>query len=82
MTTEEYFYLEHYLEHYSIIFYNNKMSTLVDEIIDYISYLFRSTDSIPFEEGIKKLKYCYKKAQRFDYWSKPTFKIDKPIPFA
>ena len=63
MTIEEYFYLDHYLEHYAIIFGKN-------------------TEQISFEEGKGKVEYFYNKAQPFDSWSKPTFRIDEPKPFA
>lgn len=82
MTTEEYFYLEHYLEHYSIIFHNHKMRTMVDEVVDYLSYLFKNTDNVSFDVGRAKVEYFYNKAHEFDYWPKPTFRINEPKPFA
>lgn len=82
MTIEEYFYLEHYLEHYSIIFHNHNMKTLVEEVVDYLSYLFKNTDNVSFDVGRAKVEHFYNKAHEFDYWSKPTFRIDEPKPFA
>jgi hypothetical protein len=82
MTTEEYFYLEHYLTHYSIIFGNNNMKSLFKELEDYHYFLFKNTEQISFEEGKSKVEYFYNKAQPFDYWPKPTFRIDDPKPFA
>ena len=82
MTIEEYFYLEHYLEHYSIIFGNHQMKALFDELSDYRYFLFKNMDNMSFDEGKNKVEYFYNKAQPFDYWSKPTFKIDDPKPFA
>ncbi|MDD7439230.1 hypothetical protein [Prevotellamassilia timonensis] len=82
MTTEEYFYLEHYLTHYSIIFGNNNMKSLFKELDDYDYFLFKNRHNMPFEEGKSKVEYFYNKAQPFDYWPKPTFRIDDPKPFA
>lgn len=82
MTTEEYFYLEHYLEHYSIIFGNHQMKDLFNELSDYRYFLFKNRHNIPFNDGKNKVIYYYDKAQKNDYWSKPTFRIDKPKPFA
>lgn len=82
MTTEEYFYLDHYLEHYAIIFGNNDMKSLFNEVGEYQYFLFKNTEQISFEEGKSKVEYFYNKAQPFEYWSKPTFRIDEPKPFA
>lgn len=82
MTTEEYFYLDHYLEHYAIIFGNNDMKSLFNEVDEYQYFLFKNRHNMPFEEGKSKVEYFYNKAQPFDYWSKPTFRIDEPKPFA
>ena len=82
MTTEEYFYLEHYLEHYSIIFGNHQKKELFDELSDYRYFLFINSEKISFDEGKSKVEYFYHKAQPFEYWSKPTFRIDEPKPFA
>ena len=82
MTTEEYFYLDHYLEHYAIIFGNNDMKSLFNEVDEYQYFLFKNTEQISFEEGKSKVEYFYNKAQPFEYWSKPTFRIDEPKPFA
>lgn len=82
MTTEEYFYLEHYLEHYSIIFGNNNMKSLFNELDSYRYFLFKNTEQISFNDGKSKVEYYYQKAQPFEYWSKPTFRIDEPKPFA
>ena len=82
MTTEEYFYLDHYLEHYAIIFGNNDMKSLFNEVDEYQYFLFKNTEQISFEEGKSKVEYFYNKALPFDCWSKPTFSIDEPKPFA
>lgn len=82
MTTEEYFYLEHYLEHYSIIFGNNNMKSLFNELDSYRYFLFKNTEQISFNDGKSKVEYYYQKAQPFEYWSKPTFRINEPKPFA
>ena len=82
MTTEEYFYLDHYLEHYAIIFGNNDMKSLFNEVDEYQYFLFKNTEQISFEEGKGKVEYFYNKVQPFDSWSKPTFRIDEPKPFA
>lgn len=82
MTIEEYFYLEHYLEHYSIIFGNHQMKDLFNELSDYRYLLFKNLENISFYKGKEKVEYFYSKAQKFDYWSKPTFRIDEPKPFA
>ena len=82
MTTEEYFYLDHYLEHYAIIFGNNDMKSLFNEVDEYQYFLFKNMDAMPFNDGRTKVEYFYSKAQPFDYWSKPTFRIDEPKPFA
>lgn len=82
MTTEEYFYLEHYIEHYSIIFGNHQMKDLFDELSDYRYFLFTNRHKMPFDEGRNQVEFFYNKAKEFDYWSKPTFRIDEPIPFA
>ena len=82
MTTEDFFYLEHYLTHYSIIFHNHKMKSLLDEVIDYDYFLFKNRHNMSFEEGKSKVEYFYNKARPFDYWPKPTFRIDDPKPFA
>lgn len=82
MTIEEYFYLDHYLEHYSIIFGNHQMKDLFDELSDYRYFLFKNTEQISFDEGKIKVEYFYNKAKNSDYWSKPTFRIDEPKPFA
>ncbi len=82
MTTEEYFYLDHYLEHYAIIFGNNDVKSLFNEVDEYQYFLFKNTEQISFEEGKSKVEYFYNKAKAFDYWSKPTFRIDEPKPFA
>lgn len=82
MTTEEYFYLDHYLEHYAIIFGNNDMKSLFNEVDEYQYFLFKNTEQISFEEGKSKVEYFYNKAQPFEYWPKPTFRINEPKPFA
>lgn len=82
MTIEEYFYLDHYLEHYSIIFHNHKMIPLVEKIIKYMDFLFMNKRIVSFEDGKEMVEYFYNKALPFDCWSKPTFRIDEPIPFA
>ena len=82
MTIEEYFYLDHYLEHYAIIFGNNDMKSLFNEVDEYQYFLFKNTEQISFEEGKGKVEYFYNKAQPFDSCSKPTFRIDEPKPFA
>lgn len=82
MTTEEYFYLDHYLEHYAIIFGNNDMKSLFNEVGEYHYFLFKNTEQISFEEGKSQVEYFYNKAQPFEYWPKPTFRIDDPKPFA
>ncbi len=82
MTIEEYFYLEHYLEHYAIIFGNNDMKSLFNEVDEYHYFLFKNTEQISFEEDKSKVEYFYNKAQPFEYWPKPTFRIDDPKPFA
>lgn len=82
MTTEEYFYLEHYLEHYSIIFGSHQIKDLFNEISDYRYFLFKNTEQISFADGKSKVEYFYHKAQPFEYWSKPTFIINESKPFA
>ena len=82
MTTEEYFYLEHYLEHYSIIFGNHQMKDSFNELSDYRYLIFKNRHNMPFDEGKSKVEYFCNKAQPFDYWPKPTFRIDDPKPFA
>ena len=82
MTIEEYFYLEHYLEHYGIIFGNNNMKSLFKELDDYLYFLFKNLEDISFNEGKERVEYFYSKAKEYDYWSKPTFRINEPKPFA
>lgn len=82
MTIEEYFYLDHYLEHYAIIFGNNDMKSLFNEVDEYQYFLFTNRHKMPFDEGKNQVEYFYNKAKAFDYWSKPTFRIDEPKPFA
>ncbi len=64
MTTEEYFYLEHYLEHYSIIFGNHQMKDLFNELSDYRYLLFKNLENISFNEGKERVEYFYSKAKK------------------
>jgi hypothetical protein len=58
------------------------MRTLVDDIIKYMDFLFMNKHIISFKDGKEKVEYFYSKVKPFDYWSKPTFRIDEPKPFA
>lgn len=58
------------------------MKSLFKELDDYDYFLFKNMEQISFEEGKSKVEYFCNKAQPFDYWPKPTFRIDDPKPFA
>lgn len=58
------------------------MKSLFKELDDYDYFLFKNMEQISFEKGKSKVEYFYNKAQPFDYWPKPTFRIDDPKPFA
>ena len=58
------------------------MKSLFNELDSYRYFLFKNTEQISFNDGKSKVEYYYQKAQPFEYWSKPTFRINEPKPFA